>query len=91
MHPGELHLCVGVVEYLSFYKTKRHGLCSTYLASLQPGEKYPRLRLWIKKGVLRLPKDNCPMILVGPGTGIAPMRSLIEEQFMVVVMMVREA
>ena len=79
MHPGQLHLCVGVVEYLSFYKRKRHGLCSTYLASLQPGEKYPRLRLWIKKGVLRLPKDNCPMILVGPGTGIAPMRSLIEE------------
>ena len=38
MHPGQLHLCVGVVEYLSFYKRKRHGLCSTYLASLQPGK-----------------------------------------------------
>ena len=49
MHPGQLHLCVGVVEYLSFYKRKRHGLCSTYLASLQPGEKCPRLRLWIKR------------------------------------------
>ena len=79
VHPGEVHLCVAVVKYLSFYKRTRYGLCSTYLASLRPDRKCQNVLLWIKKGILRLPKQNAPMILIGPGTGIAPMRALIEE------------
>jgi sulfite reductase alpha subunit-like flavoprotein len=33
--------------------------------------------LWVDKGVFRLPADHCPLICVGPGTGVAPLRSCL--------------
>jgi sulfite reductase (NADPH) flavoprotein alpha-component len=78
-HPGEVHLCVGIVRYDS-HGRKRGGICSTYLAD--------RLKDDSKTGVFvhhnnafRLPADhNVPIIMVGPGTGIAPFRAFLEER-----------
>lgn len=37
--------------------------------------------LWVKKGTLKFPKDmDTPVIMVGPGTGVAPFRSAIQER-----------
>ena len=37
--------------------------------------------LWVKKGSLKFPKDPaCPVIMVGPGTGVAPFRSAVQER-----------
>ena len=72
----ELHLCVAVVEYLTFYRNPRRGLCSSWLSTAQRGKE---IRLWIKRGVLRPPTNSsAPMIMVGPGTGVAPMRAHIQ-------------
>ena len=39
------------------------------------------LRISVQKGLIQLPEDlNTPIICVGPGTGVAPMRSVIEER-----------
>jgi sulfite reductase (NADPH) flavoprotein alpha-component len=78
-HPGEVHLCVGIVRY-STYGRKRGGICSTYLSD--------RISSTTKPGVFvhtnpafRLPSDNSvPVIMVGPGTGIAPFRAFLEER-----------
>ncbi len=78
-HPGEVHLCVGIVRYDS-HGRKRGGICSTYLSD--------RLNANAKPGVFvhhntafRLPADgNVPVIMVGPGTGIAPFRAFLEER-----------
>ncbi len=78
-HPGEVHLCVGIVRYDS-HGRERGGICSTYLSD--------RLNAKSKPGVFvhhntafRLPVDgNVPVIMVGPGTGIAPFRAFLEER-----------
>lgn len=37
--------------------------------------------LWVKKGTLKFPKDkDSPVIMVGPGTGVAPFRSALQER-----------
>lgn len=78
-HPGEVHLTVGAVRYQAHGK-KRKGVCSTYLAErVQRGETIPVYTHHNKN--FKLPTDNdTPIIMVGPGTGIAPFRSFIEER-----------
>ncbi len=78
-HPGEVHLTVAAVRYNAHGK-ERKGVCSTYLADDAPiGSK--SLVYVHKNKNFRLPEDaNTPVIMVGPGTGIAPFRAFIEER-----------
>lgn len=37
--------------------------------------------LWVKKGTMKFPKEkDTPVIMVGPGTGVAPFRSALQER-----------
>lgn len=36
--------------------------------------------LWVKKGTLKFPEEDTPVIMVGPGTGVAPFRSALQER-----------
>ncbi|KAF9231055.1 hypothetical protein BU15DRAFT_90988 [Melanogaster broomeanus] len=77
-HPREIHLCVAIVKYRTKLKIPRTGVCTSFLVALQAGDK---LRITIQKGLISLPKDpTTPVICVGPGTGVAPMRAVIEER-----------
>jgi sulfite reductase (NADPH) flavoprotein alpha-component len=78
-HPGEVHLTVGVVRY-DAHGRNRKGVCSTYLAErLADGEKADIFVTPNKH--FKVPADNdAPMIMVGPGTGIAPFRAFVEER-----------
>lgn len=85
-HPNEVHLIVGVVNYRTRLRKIRRGLCSNYLARIKPiqpnGEpsKENRLRFFIRHSSYKLPKDkSTPIVMIGPGLGIAPFRSFIEE------------
>ncbi|KAH7373999.1 hypothetical protein KP509_17G083200 [Ceratopteris richardii] len=60
-------------------KRTRHGLCSTWLSHLDPHNARLLVPVWIKGG-LRFPDVSVPLILVGPGTGCAPFRALVEER-----------
>ena len=74
--------CVG--RYETKLKISKVGVCSAYLtslASLPADAPKPRLPIWLSEGSLRLPKQPAaPIIMVGPGTGVAPFRSFLEDR-----------
>jgi len=79
-HPGRVHLTVAVVDYKTPYKRHKRGLCSSWLSSLSPGEGVT-VPVWLEKGSLSMPASlETPLILVGPGTGVAPFRSFLQER-----------
>lgn len=51
------------------------GLCSSWLVTLPEGTRVPYTLL---PPTLHLPANDVPVILVGPGTGVAPMRAFLE-------------
>src|ERR1700753_261080 len=74
--PGKLSLTVDCVRYV-IGKRKRLGLASTFLAErIQPGDE---LKVYVQKAHgFALPEDpKIPIIMVGPGTGIAPFRAFL--------------
>ena len=76
-HSEAVHLTVAVVRYDS-YGRKRKGVCSSYLAE-RVGETIPCYFHPNKN--FKLPQNQeAPVIMVGPGTGIAPFRAFIEER-----------
>jgi sulfite reductase (NADPH) flavoprotein alpha-component len=78
-HPGEVHLTVGTVRYESHGRARK-GVCSTFLADrVEAGGAVP-VFIQTSHG-FRLPNDGgAPVIMVGPGTGIAPFRAFLEER-----------
>lgn len=78
-HPDEVHLCVGAVHFES-YGRKRSGVCSTYLTERLDPEGVVPVFIQENPG-FRLPASpDTPIIMIGPGTGIAPFRAFVEER-----------
>ncbi|PUZ74721.1 hypothetical protein GQ55_1G088300 [Panicum hallii var. hallii] len=78
-HPNQIHLTVSIVSWLTPFKRTRHGLCSTWLAGLNP-RKDNLIPCWIRQGSLPPPHPSVPLVLIGPGTGCAPFRAFVEER-----------
>jgi sulfite reductase (NADPH) flavoprotein alpha-component len=78
-HPGQVHLTVGAVRY-EFAGRVRKGVCSTFLAERALTHGTSGVFVHHNKA-FRPPADpSVPMIMVGPGTGIAPFRAFLEER-----------
>ncbi len=75
----EVHLTVGLVEFDAF-NTEHLGGCSGYLA--KRAEEGASVKVFVEHNDnFRLPTDdNTPVIMVGPGTGIAPFRAFLQER-----------
>lgn len=83
-HPSEgrtnFELLVAIVKYKTVIKTLREGVCTRYLAGLPAGTT---IEVTLQKGGLNIQTSEAtrPVIMIGPGTGLAPMRSLIRERY----------
>lgn len=78
-NPDEVHLTIGAVRY-DAHGRERKGVCSILCAErLQPGDTLP---VYVHHNQnFKLPKDpETPIIMVGPGTGVAPFRSFMQER-----------
>lgn len=76
-HPEQVHLTIAAVRYESLGR-KRKGVCSTFLADRANGTVPVFVQV---SHSFRLPKSgDTPIILVGPGTGVAPFRAFLHER-----------
>lgn len=75
--PNEVHLTVSVVRHPT--EPLYHGTCSAFLGDSQPGDKVP---IFVQRSAsFRPPQDDSvPMIMIGPGTGIAPFRAFLQHR-----------
>ncbi|XP_042218772.1 nitric oxide synthase-like protein isoform X3 [Homarus americanus] len=74
-HPEEIHVTVAVVQYntQSGLGPLHFGVCSNFLKEVSPGDT---VQLFVRRASsFHMPQDpSLPVILVGPGTGVAPFR-----------------
>ncbi len=78
-HPGEFHLTVAAVRYRA-RERERFGVCSTFIAD-RIGRGNPAAIYVQPNTHFRLPSDGArPIIMVGPGTGIAPFRAFLTDR-----------
>jgi sulfite reductase (NADPH) flavoprotein alpha-component len=76
-HPGQVHTTVRVVRYHS-HNEDRQGVCSGFMGERMPVASQVPVFLH-ENNNFRLPTNtDAPVIMVGPGTGIAPFRSYLE-------------
>ncbi|GAB7070117.1 sulfite reductase flavoprotein subunit alpha [Mycobacterium hodleri] len=75
VHPDHVHLTVATVRYDS--GDRRHGgVASTFLA-----DRGDALRIHLRPNhTFRLPADDVPVVMIGPGTGVAPFRAFLQQR-----------
>jgi sulfite reductase (NADPH) flavoprotein alpha-component len=76
-HPEAVHFIVEVVKYNSHGRVRK-GVCSSFLAERCSNSPTP---IFPTASKFRLPEDgDTPLIMVGPGTGVAPFRAFLQER-----------
>eukprot|EP00736_Rhodelphis_marinus_P006723 Rmarinus@m.17465 len=77
-HRNSLHVTCAVVRYQKPSGSTYHGVCSTWLQNLKVGESVP---VFIRRSTFKLPAlATTPILMVGPGTGLAPFRGFLHER-----------
>ena len=79
-HPSSVHVCGVVVEYSTSTGRVNKGVATTWLREKLPaGEELPRVPVFVRRSQFRLPnRPQTPVIMIGPGTGLAPFRGFIQ-------------
>ncbi|XP_013195874.2 NADPH--cytochrome P450 reductase [Amyelois transitella] len=83
LHPETVHVTAVVVKYKTTTGRINKGVTTTWLADLKPeeGKTLPRIPVYIRKSQFRLPlQPQTPIMMVGPGTGLAPFRGFLQER-----------
>ena len=79
-HPGEVHLTVGLVRFVNSRGRQCRGVASTFLGErVRPGQKV-RVFVQPSHGFAPPAGGDTPIIMVGPGTGVAPFRAFLHER-----------
>jgi sulfite reductase alpha subunit-like flavoprotein len=76
---AKFELLIAIVKYQTVIKRIREGVCTRYLSVLRPGSI---LKVQLQRGGLSSSVNQLvgPTVLIGPGTGVAPLRSMLWEK-----------
>lgn len=78
--PPRVQLAVAIVKYKTRLREPRRGVCTAWLSTLPTGAVVPYT---LTRGSLRLPpRGDTPVVYVGPGTGVAPMRAFLQSRLL---------
>uniref|UniRef100_A0A8D2HYS0 NADPH--cytochrome P450 reductase n=1 Tax=Urocitellus parryii TaxID=9999 RepID=A0A8D2HYS0_UROPR len=84
VHPNSVHICAVAVEYETKSGRVNKGVATSWLRAKEPAGENGRRALvpmFVRKSQFRLPfKPTTPVIMVGPGTGVAPFIGFIQER-----------
>mmetsp|Transcript_14447 Transcript_14447/g.40207 ORF Transcript_14447/g.40207 Transcript_14447/m.40207 type:complete len:731 (+) Transcript_14447:436-2628(+) len=77
VHPNSIHLTVAITKEERPDGSMFDGVCSTHIAQALNQS----LRVFVRPSTFRLPSDtSTPVLMIGPGTGIAPMRAFLQDR-----------
>lgn len=78
LYGRRIQLAVALVKYKTRLQKPREGICSAWIARLTPPVRLP---IRILSGTLLVPAQSAvPVLAIGPGTGIAPLRAIVQER-----------
>merc|ERR1712141_984586 len=82
MNPKSIHITAVVTLWTTKTGRTQKGVATTWLQLKKPaGEEKPRVPIFVRKSQFRLPfKPSVPVIMIGPGTGLAPFRGFIQDR-----------
>ncbi|XP_073673827.1 P450 (cytochrome) oxidoreductase b isoform X2 [Garra rufa] len=83
VYPDSIHICAVVVEYKTKTDRVNKGVATNWLKNKMPTDNGHKatVPMYIRKSQFRLPfKSTNPVIMIGPGTGIAPFMGFIQER-----------
>ena len=82
MHPTSIHVTAVLVEWTKPTGHTQMGVATSWLKLKMPTEdQKPTIPIFVRKSQFRLPfKSTVPVLMIGPGTGIAPFRGFIQDR-----------
>nr|ANE10102.1 NADPH-cytochrome P450 reductase [Rhopalosiphum padi] len=84
VYPKSIHITAVLVNYTTPTNRVNKGVATNLLAQLIPTNDelpQPTIPIYIRRSQFRLPpKSQTPIIMIGPGTGLAPFRGFIQER-----------
>ena len=82
VHPDSVHITAVVVEYQTSTGRTNKGVATTWLRPMVPKEEQVfKVPAYVRRSQFRLPnRPQTPVVMIGPGTGLAPFRGFIQER-----------
>nr|CAD7408535.1 unnamed protein product [Timema cristinae] len=83
VYPNTVHVTAVLVEYETPTGRTNKGVATTWLAAKKPKDdtEPPVVPIFIRRSQFRLPtRTQTPIIMIGPGTGLAPFRGFVQER-----------
>lgn len=82
LYPNSIHITCTVIEYQTKDGRTRKGVATNWLSNkVATDDLKPKVPIYVRKSQFRLPfKFQTPVVMIGPGTGLAPFRGFIQER-----------